>query len=45
MVDILTHLHQYVPVKEYTKHVLIPSINEVVTLYFHSLREYPGIPA
>jgi len=31
MVEILTHLHQYVPVKEFMKEVFIPSIDEVVT--------------
>lgn len=31
MVDILTHLHQYVPVREFTKEVFIPSMDEAVT--------------
>ena len=31
MIEILTHLHQYVPVKEHTKNVFIPSTSEVVT--------------
>ena len=31
MVDILTHLHQYVPVKIFMKEVFIPRISQVVT--------------
>lgn len=30
MIGILSHLHQYVPAREYTKEVYIPSINETV---------------
>ena len=31
MIEILTHLHQYVPLKEFTKEMFIPSIEKVVT--------------
>ena len=30
MIEILSHLHQYVPAREYTKEVYIPSIHETV---------------
>ena len=30
MVEILGHLHQYVPAKEYTREIYIPSISETV---------------
>ena len=31
MVDILTHLHKYVPYKEFTREVVIPSLGEAVS--------------
>lgn len=40
MVEILTHLHQYVPVKEYTKQVFIPSINEELKFFLGFLTTF-----
>ena len=30
-IDILTHLHQYVPLRQFTKDIFIPSISQMVT--------------
>lgn len=39
MVDILAHLHQYVPAKEYTEEVHIPSINEPIIEHKTQVRQ------
>ena len=39
MVEILAHLHHYVPIKEYTKEICIPSINEIVTEHRADVRQ------
>ena len=32
MIEILTHLHQYIPIKEYAREVFIPSLNQLVNI-------------
>ena len=43
MVDIMAHMHQYVPILESSAEVYVPSLDEIVK--FHKARSFPIIVA